>query len=239
MSDKNAPVSLTIDDKKVEAAAGQTVLDVCQNNGIDLPTLCEFKGLTSVGACRLCLVEMEGTTRLLPACTTPIASNQVIRTDSERLRKHRQVIIELFFSERNHICAVCVANNHCELQKMGYRLGMTHVRFPYLNPPCEVDASHHQFIMDHNRCILCTRCVRVCDEVEGAQTKDVLGRGHSARVITDFNQPWGDSETCTSCGKCVNVCPTGALIPKYSRQGAIEKNPKLISDLIDKRKLKI
>ena len=236
MSETAPMLTITIDEKKIETLPGRSVMDVCRENGIDLPMLCEFKGLSSVGACRLCLIEVEGITRLLPACTTPVGANLVVRTDTERLRKHRRVIIELFFSERNHICSVCVANNNCELQKMGYRLGMTHVRFPYLNPVCEVDASHDQFIMDHNRCILCTRCVRVCDEVEGAETKNVMGRGYLSRGITDFNHPWGDSETCTSCGKCVNVCPTGALVPKNARQGALEKNPGLISDLIEKRK---
>ena len=93
---------------------------------------------------------------------------------------------------------------------------ITHVHFPYLYPQAAVDASHERFMVDHNRCILCTRCVRVCDEIEGAHTWDVMGRGIECRVITDLEQPWGMSESCTSCGKCVQVCPTGALCEKGS-----------------------
>jgi bidirectional [NiFe] hydrogenase diaphorase subunit len=124
------------------------------------------------------------------------------------------MIMELFFSERNHICSVCVSNGHCELQSLAQTLGMDHVRVPYRHPHLAVDASHDRFVVDHNRCILCTRCVRVCDEIEGAHTWDVLGRGVGARVITDLEQPWGESESCTNCGKCVHVCPTGALFEK-------------------------
>jgi bidirectional [NiFe] hydrogenase diaphorase subunit len=147
--------------------------------------------------------------------------------------------LELFFSERNHICSVCVANNHCELQKLAAGAGMEHVRFPFLQPDCGLDASHGRFILDHNRCILCTRCVRACDEVEGAHTWDVMNRGSNARVIADFQQPWGNAASCTSCGKCVNVCPTGALWPKDARQGSLAKSPSLVTELVRKRKDKL
>jgi bidirectional [NiFe] hydrogenase diaphorase subunit len=124
------------------------------------------------------------------------------------------MILELFFSERNHICSVCVSNGHCELQGLAQSLKVDHVSVPYRHPKLPVDASHERFLVDHNRCILCTRCVRVCDEIEGAHTWDVMGRGVNAMVITDLNQPWGESESCTNCGKCVHVCPTGALVEK-------------------------
>lgn len=230
-------ISVTIDDKKIEVQPGRTILDVCRETGTELPVLCDFKGLRAVGACRLCLVEIEGVPRLLPACTTPVAANQVIRTQSPRLQKNRRMIMELFFSERNHVCSVCVANNHCQLQDLGYKMGMEAVRFPYLFQECQVDASHGKFVIDHNRCILCTRCVRVCDEVEGAHVWDVMGRGFKSRVISDFDQPWGDSTNCTSCGKCIEVCPTGALWPKDTAQGRLKKEPEKIEELIEKRKL--
>jgi bidirectional [NiFe] hydrogenase diaphorase subunit len=98
-------------------------------------------------------------------------------------------------------------------------VGMDHVRFPYQHPTLDVDASHWRFGLDNNRCVLCTRCVRVCDEIEGAHTWDVAGRGAASRVITDLNQPWGQSESCTACGKCVQVCPTGALLEKAQAAG--------------------
>jgi bidirectional [NiFe] hydrogenase diaphorase subunit len=137
-----------------------------------------------------------------------------VTVNSEQLARYRRGILELLFAERNHVCSVCVVNGHCDLQSLALRLGMTHVHFPYQYPSLPVDASHERFVVDHNRCILCTRCVRVCDEIEGAHTWDVMSRGDQCRVITDLNQPWGSSESCTGCGKCVNVCPTGALSEK-------------------------
>jgi bidirectional [NiFe] hydrogenase diaphorase subunit len=206
--------TLTIDERDVGARDDQTILEVARENGIAVPALCHLDGLSDVGACRLCLVEVKGARRLLPACTTHVEEGMHITTASETLRKYRRMILELFFSERNHICAVCVANGNCELQSLAQELGMDHVEVPYLHPKMPVDASHERFVIDHNRCILCTRCVRVCDEIEGAHTWDVMARGINARVITDLNQSWGESESCTSCGKCVRVCPTGALFEK-------------------------
>ncbi len=231
-------LSIAIDGKEMKVDAGRTILELCRELRVDIPVMCEFKGLSTVGACRLCLVEIEGNPKLLPACTTPAQDGQKIRTNSEKLQRYRRMIVELFFSERNHVCAVCVANNHCELQELGYRVGMTHVRFPYLHPECSVDASHADYVMDHNRCILCTRCVRVCDEVEGAHTWDVMGRGAACRIISDFRQPWGDSDTCTACGKCVEVCPTGALWPRGAVTGTLQKHPEAVSELVEKRKLR-
>ncbi|MBV9079580.1 MAG: (2Fe-2S)-binding protein, partial [Elusimicrobia bacterium] len=159
---------LTIDDKVVDADAGQTLFAVAKNAGIEIPALCHFDGLGDVGACRLCLVEIEGSPKLFPACTTPAAANQKVRTTSERLKRYRRMTLELFFSERNHTCAVCVANYNCELQKLAAACGMDSVRFRRLDQACALDASHPELVMDHSRCIMCTRCVRVCDEVEGA-----------------------------------------------------------------------
>jgi bidirectional [NiFe] hydrogenase diaphorase subunit len=230
------PIPIKIDGKDYKVQSGRTVLEVCRENGVDLPTLCHLEGLGTVGACRLCLVEMDGSPKLFPACTTPVAPNQVIRTQTDKLQQYRRMITELLFSERNHVCAVCVSNGDCELQDLGYRVGMDHVRFPYLFPDCATDASHKDFVMDHNRCILCTRCVRVCDEVESAHNWDVAGRGFQSRIIADFNQPWGESITCTGCGKCIEVCPTGALWPKDASIGRLHKRPESISELVAKRR---
>jgi bidirectional [NiFe] hydrogenase diaphorase subunit len=133
--------------------------------------------------------------------------------------------IELLFAERNHVCAVCVANGNCQLQSLAVDLGVDHVRFDYTFPSdLNVDATHERFILDHNRCILCTRCVRVCDEVEGAHTWDLAGRGGATRLVADMAMPWGESVTCTSCGKCVQACPTGALFRKGAPVAGMSKN---------------
>ncbi len=217
--------TLAIDGAHVAGGDGQTILEVAHENGIPIPTLCHLDGLSDVAACRLCVVEVAGSGKLHPACTTTVVEGMDITTHSERLTSYRRTIIEMFFVERNHVCAVCVANNNCELQDWAERLGITHLDLEMLSPKADVDASHDRFTIDHNRCILCTRCVRVCDEIEGAHTWDVMGRGTNARVITDLGTPWGESDTCTSCGKCVQVCPTGALFEK-GRSVAEAKRPR-------------
>ena len=135
----------------------------------------------------------------------------------------------MLFAEGNHVCAVCVVNGHCELQWLAQKLGMTFNTLEMLNPPKKVDASHYRYAVDHNRCILCTRCVRVCDEIEGAHFWDVMGRGINSKVITELNQPWGESVNCTSCGKCINVCPTGALFKKSKAVAEMEKDTHFLS----------
>lgn len=207
-------ITLKIDGIDVSGRADETILEVARENNVDIPTMCYVEGLSAIGACRLCLVEVTGINKLLPACTTKISEGMDVTTQSEKLLNYRQMIQGMMFSERNHVCSSCVSNGHCELQGMLQTLDMDHIRVPYLYPKAEVDASHEQYVMDHNRCILCSACVRACSEIEGAHTKDVMGRGINARIITDFAQAWGEAESCTKCGKCVQVCPTGALFEK-------------------------
>jgi bidirectional [NiFe] hydrogenase diaphorase subunit len=158
-----------------------------------------------------------------------------ITTDSERLHRYRRTIVELLFAERNHVCSVCVSNGHCELQTLAQKCGVDHVRVPYRQARYEVDSSHLMFRLDHNRCVLCTRCVRVCDEIEGAHTWDVMGRGADCRVISDLARPWGESETCTGCGKCVQVCPTGALVKQGTSVGEMVKDQRFLPILARRR----
>lgn len=224
MTDAVEVKTLIIDDQEVSARRGQTILEVAREHDIHIPTLCHVEGLSNVGACRLCLVEIKGSNKLLPACVATVFESMEVVTNSERLRRHRRTILELLFAERNHICSVCVSNGHCELQTLAQEQGLTHVRMPYRNPQLSVDASHDRFTADHNRCILCTRCVRVCAEIEGAHVWDVMGRGINSIVITDLHQDWGSS-TCTRCGKCVQVCPTGALFEKSKIGTDNPKNP--------------
>jgi bidirectional [NiFe] hydrogenase diaphorase subunit len=207
-------VTLQIDGRDVTAHDNQMLIEVARESDIRIPKLCYVSGLSSYGGCRLCLVEVEGSSKLLAACTTAATEGMQVRTVTPRLTEYRRMILEMLFAERNHVCSVCVSNGHCEMQWLAQHLGIDHIRFPYVYPELPVDASHHRFVLDQNRCILCTRCVRVCEEIEGAHTWDVMGRGAQSLVITDLAQPWGESESCTSCGKCVQVCPTGALSEK-------------------------
>ncbi len=216
-------MTFKINDIDVTGREDETILTVAQQNGIFIPTLCHLEGLSERGACRLCIVEVKGIPKLMPSCVTHVRQDMEVITHSERVVNYRKKIVELLFAERNHICSVCVSNGHCELQNLALTLGITHIHFPYRSPRMSVDATHLRFVADHNRCVLCQRCVRVCDEIEGAHTWDTMGRGITSRVITDLNQPWGSSESCTSCGKCVHVCPTGALSEKGKSVAEMEK----------------
>jgi bidirectional [NiFe] hydrogenase diaphorase subunit len=207
-------ISVRIDGALCTAAEGQTIYEVAAANGKSIPALCHMEGVSSAGSCRLCLVEVAGVDRLLPACTTPAQRGMAVTTTSDRLVNHRRLALELLFVERNHFCSVCVSNGHCELQALAASLGVTHVRYPYNSPRLPVDMSHPRYVLDHNRCILCSRCVRVCDEIEGAHVWDIAGRSTGARLVAEMDKPWGEAKACTSCGKCVQVCPTGALVEK-------------------------
>ena len=232
-----APVALKINGKDVSGRADETILEVCRENAIPVPTLCHLDGLCSVGACRLCLVEVKGSNKLLAACVTKVGDGMEVSTDTDRLAKYRRTIVQMLFSERNHVCAVCVSNGHCALQDLAAKMGITHVDLPYRYPKLPFDASHDLFRLDHNRCILCTRCVRVCDEIEGAHTKDVKGRGIKAAIIHDLDQPWGDAESCTACGKCVHVCPTGALTDKGTAVAEMAKRRAFLPYLAQMREV--
>jgi bidirectional [NiFe] hydrogenase diaphorase subunit len=231
-------VTLTIDGHDVSGRDDETILDVARGHQIEIPTLCQLDGISAWGGCRLCLVEVDGKPKLQPACTTLVSEGQVINTDSPKLKNYRKMIVEMLFTEGNHICSVCVSNNNCELQSMAHSLGIDHINLPYLYPQRQVDATHQYFSMDANRCILCTRCVRVCDEVEGAHTWDVQKRGIESRLIADLNQPWGEATSCTSCGKCVESCPTGALFEKGKGMGEMEKHPHFLTYLAEMKQEK-
>ncbi|WP_051305899.1 bidirectional hydrogenase complex protein HoxU [Desulfogranum mediterraneum] len=238
-SQENTPppriLTLQIDGQDLSGRADETILEIARQNKIHIPTLCRLDGLSGHGGCRLCLVEISGQNRPVPACLTYPQEGMVISTASQRLQDYRRKILELLFSERNHVCAVCVSNGHCELQELAVELGLSHVRYEYLHPRLEVDGSHARFIRDPNRCVLCLRCVRVCAEVEGAHTWDVMGRGISSRVITDLNQAWGSSQSCTACGKCVQVCPTGALSEKGTSVAEMIKHRHFLPQLLAMR----
>ncbi|GIV66173.1 MAG: molybdopterin-dependent oxidoreductase [Chloroflexota bacterium] len=209
-------ITLTIDGQPIEVPEGTTVLNAARKAGIHIPTLCDHPHLKPYGGCRLCMVEIEGFRTLQASCTIPATNNMVVRTTSEQIRKARKFVLTLIFSERNHFCPYCqVSGSDCELQNAAYGEGMTHWPLQPNWQPYPVDASHPYFILEHNRCILCRRCIRACSELVGANTLGVEERGAKTFVIADLNVPLGES-SCVSCGMCIQVCPTGALIDRRS-----------------------
>ena len=206
-----ATVKLKIDGLEVEVPEGTTILKAAKDNGIDIPTLCSLEGLTSYGGCRLCLVEIRGSPKLFPACTTPVSPGIEVTTNSDLLHEYRKMTVQLLLSERTHICSVCIANDHCELQSLANQLGVDHTMFERNWTKEEIDSTHDFLVIDRNRCILCTRCIRVCDEIEGVHTLDLKLRGKDAQVIMDLDNQWVNSCSCTSCRKCAKVCPVGAI----------------------------
>jgi bidirectional [NiFe] hydrogenase diaphorase subunit len=206
-----ATVKLKIDNVEVTVPEGTTILKAAKDNGVIIPTLCNLEGLTSYAGCRLCLVEISGSPKLFPACATPVNTGMEVITNSDRLKEYRKMAVQMLLAERTHICSVCVANDHCELQSLANQLGVDHVMFERAWTSHEVDSTHDFLVIDRNRCILCTRCIRVCDEIEGAHTLDLKMRGKDAQVIMDLDDLWVDSCSCTSCRKCAKVCPVGAI----------------------------
>ncbi len=205
-------ITLTIDGKALQVTPGTTVLEAALGNGIDIPRLCYHPELAPSGGCRLCLVEVEGRPTPQPSCGMLCAEGMVVHTQSERLAALRREIIDLFISDHPLRCVICDKNGHCDLQRYAYQYGISESSFDveYSRPLYQDDNPF--FIRDHQYCILCSRCVRVCDEIVGANAIEISGRGFTSHVATPFDGPMVDS-TCVFCGNCVQVCPTAALMP--------------------------
>lgn len=208
-------VEFTIDGFKARAPKGTSILRAASEIGINIPKLCATDIVKPYGSCRLCLVEIEGRAGTPSSCTTPIAAGMVIKTQTERLKKLRRGVMELYISDHPLDCLTCAANGDCELQDMAGAVGLRDVRFEqgHNHLGQAKDISNPYFEFDPSKCIVCARCVRACEEVQGTFALSIDGRGFSSHINAGVNEDFFDSE-CVSCGACVNACPTGTLIEK-------------------------
>ena len=209
-------VTLTIDGREISVAAGTSIMRAAALAGSDIPKLCATDSLAAFGSCRLCLVEIDGRAGTPASCTTPVAEGMAVRTQTETLKRLRNGVMELYISDHPLDCLTCAANGDCELQDMAGAVGLREVRYGYEgeNHLAETkDESNPYFTFDPAKCIVCSRCVRACDEVQGTFALTIAGRGFGSKVSPSQAQPFMDSE-CVSCGACVQACPTATLSEK-------------------------
>jgi NADH dehydrogenase/NADH:ubiquinone oxidoreductase subunit G len=203
-------IKLTIDGQEVEARKGMTILEAAKENGIDIPTLCYREELSPIGACRICVVEVEGSRTLVGSCHTPLTEGMVIYTHSPKVLATRKMIVELMLASHCGSCFMCDKANMCELRKIAADLEVALPRFQVRKNYYPVEDVSPYIVRDLTKCILCRRCVRACSEVAGHNVFAVAYRGFDSKIIVDFDQPI-DKEVCRDCDVCISFCPTGAL----------------------------
>jgi iron-only hydrogenase group A len=203
-------ITIDVNDRPVQAREDETILEALERSGIHVPTLCHMKGLTPTGACRMCVVEVDGARSLVPSCAYPVADGMKIRTHSPRVVRARRTIVELLLASHPDDCLYCSRNGRCELQGLAEELDIRERRYAGECRHANIDLSSPSIVRDPAKCILCGRCVRVCEEVQGVSAIDFVGRGSRATVGTAFEEGLNVS-SCVNCGQCINVCPTGAL----------------------------
>jgi formate dehydrogenase major subunit len=206
-------ITLTVDGQEVTVPEGTSVMRAAALTGSNIPKLCATDQLEAFGSCRLCLVQIEGMKGLPASCTTPVAQGMKVTTQNKQLADVRRGVMELYISDHPLDCLTCPANGHCELQDMAGAVGLREVRYGYAGAnhlEAEKDTSNPYFTFDASKCIVCSRCVRACDEQQGTLALTIQGRGFESTVSASQNVPFMDSE-CVSCGACVQACPTATL----------------------------
>ncbi len=203
-------VTVNINNKTCEAPAGTTILEAARMVGVNIPTLCHIEGLPPSGACRMCVVEVEGMPGLAPSCSLPVSEGMKIQTHSPRVLLARKTIVELLLANHPDDCLYCIRNNNCQLQDLAADLGVRRRRYTGERSRYKEDVSSPSVIRDPEKCILCGKCVRVCEEVQGVSAIDFISRGSKAHIGTAFEEGLNLS-SCINCGQCIIVCPTGAL----------------------------
>jgi [NiFe] hydrogenase diaphorase moiety small subunit len=203
-------IKLKIDGKQITARAGETILDAADNNGVYIPRLCAHPELKPWGSCRVCMVKVNG--RAQAACTQPVTAGAVVENNTPELLNIRRTLIEMLFVEGNHFCPTCEKSGNCELQAMAYRHGISSPRFPYMFPKRELDATHPDILIERNRCILCARCIRASQELDGKHVFDFAGRGAHKHIVVDAETLANTDAAITD--KALDVCPVGSLMKK-------------------------
>ncbi|MCK4533257.1 [FeFe] hydrogenase, group A [bacterium] len=207
-------INFTIDGQKVQAEKDTTIFQAAKKININIPHLCQHEALSIYGACRICMVEIEGRPRLEPSCAVVVEEGMKVTTNNQRIRKARKMIVELLLANHPEDCFTCDRSQICELRKLAYDLGIKELRFEKARKyDYKEDTSSPSVIRDPNKCILCGRCIRVCKEIQSVGAIDFVNRGGRTQVLTFFNQGLDNIE-CTNCGQCILACPTGALREK-------------------------
>ena len=206
----------TLDGREVPAEPGETIIDAADRAGIYIPRLCHKPGLEPFGGCRICTVRANG--RAVAACTHPVSADMVVESDVEDLNAHRKVLLEMLFVEGNHFCMSCEKSGNCELQALGYRFAISAPRFELQFPVRKVDASHPDILIDHNRCILCARCVRASRDLDKKEVFGFVGRGPHKRIAVSSGARLRDTDADVT-DQALDACPVGALLRK--REGFV------------------
>jgi len=202
--------NIEINDQQVTARRGETIKNVLDRIGITVPTLCYLSGFTPTGGCRMCVVEVDGTQNLVPACSHPVTEWMKIKTHSPRVLKARKTIVELLLASHPNDCLFCEKNGNCQLQDLAAEMNIRERHYHSKPEICQIDKVCASIVRDPAKCVLCGRCIRVCDELIGVSAIDVVGRGSESRIGTSYNKGL-NMQTCVKCGQCILVCPTGAL----------------------------
>lgn len=203
-------ITLTMNGSRVSARRGMTILEAARENGIDIPTLCHIEGLLPVGACRLCVVEVEGSRTLVGSCHTPVSEGMVVHTHSPKVLEARKILVELMLASHPDSCLVCDKANLCELRRIASDLEIGLSRFRARKHYYPVEDENPHIIRDMSKCILCRRCVTACENIKGKKLFSIAYRGFDSKVVHGFDLPVG-SDDCRDCDECISLCPTGAL----------------------------
>jgi [NiFe] hydrogenase diaphorase moiety small subunit len=203
-------ITIKIDGRECKTEEGKYIVEAAKENGVYIPTLCNYEGLKPKGSCRICTVYVNG--RPMTACTTPAVDGMEIENDIPEINELRKSIIEALFVEGNHYCPFCEKSGNCELQALAYRFNMMVPRFPYMFPVKEVDASHPKIIKEQNRCILCKRCMRAIKDEQGRSYFAYKDRGHKSEVVVDGEM--ASKMTDEIAQKAMDICPVGSILKK-------------------------